>query len=93
MPTVHLTDRTIRSLKTDKDREMFWDDVLTGFGVRVTRQSKKTFILRYRLNGKRPRMTLGTYPPLGLAEARVKARSILVQTDEGFDPTRAEEDS
>lgn len=90
MPTVHLTDRTLRSLRTQKPREMFWDRVLTGFGVRVTKSGQKTYLVRYRLNGKRPRVKIGTYPTFGLADARARARTILLQAETGEDPSRAE---
>lgn len=90
MPTVHLTDRSLKSLRTSQPREMFWDHVLPGFGVRVTQNGKKTFVVRYRLNGKRPRVTIGSYPAFGLADARARARAILLQVGTGEDPSRAE---
>lgn len=90
MPTVHLTDRSLKSLRTSQPREMFWDHVLPGFGVRVTQNGRKTFVVRYRLNGKRPRVTIGSYPAFGLADARARARAILLQVGTGEDPSRAE---
>jgi integrase len=90
MPTVHLTDRSLKSLRTSLPREMFWDSVLPGFGVRVTQNGRKTFVVRYRLNGKRPRVTIGSYPAFGLADARARARTILLQVGTGEDPSRAE---
>ena len=90
MPTIHLTDRSLRSLRTTKPREMFWDNVLPGFGVRVTKSGHKTFLVRYRLNGKRPRVKIGSYPTFGLADARARARAILLQAETGEDPSRAE---
>lgn len=90
MSTVHLTDRSLKSLRTSKSRDMFWDSVLPGFGVRVTQNGRKTFVVRYRLNGKRPRVTIGSYPAFGLADARARARTILLQVGTGEDPCRAE---
>lgn len=69
---------------------MFWDRILQGFGVRVTNSGRKTFIVRYRLNGKRPRVKIGTYPALSLPDARARARTILLEVGEGVDPSQAE---
>jgi integrase len=91
MPIVHLTNRTLQALKTDKAQETFWDDSLHGFGVRVSGTSnRKSFILRYRgRNGKRPRYTIGTYPVISLANARDTARELLVEAARGNDPADA----
>jgi integrase len=91
MPRIHLTDRTLRALKTQKNQETFWDDSLNGFGVRVSGTSnRKSFILRYRgRNNKRPRLTIGPYPALSLADARDKARELLVDVAQGNDPADA----
>jgi integrase len=56
----------------------------------VTQSGRKTFVVRYRLNGKRPRVTIGSYPAFGLADARARARTILLQVGSGEDPSRAE---
>ena len=91
MPTQNLTDRTLRSLSTDKAQEEFWDGAFQGaaFGVRVSGATEsKRFILRYSLAGKRRRMTLGSYPDLALSAARERARELVVAIDSGRDPLR-----
>ena len=82
-----LTDRTVRGLDTGgKAQADFWDTRVTGFGVRVSAEGRKTWVLRYRVQGRQRRMSLGTYPSLGLADARVAARRALGRVAHGEDP-------
>jgi len=93
-----LTDRTIRSLKPRATGQYERPDGLVpGLSIRINRNSK-SFVLFYRERmpdesggfapGKRlRRLTLGTYPALGLAQARTKAQRALSQlTTKGIDP-------
>lgn len=89
MPTLHMTDRMLRSLATRKDLEDFYDSVLPGFGARVHRSGSRTFFVRYRAAGKNRRTTLGTYPAISLAEAREKARAIQSDVARKLDPAEA----
>ena len=42
MPTVKLTDRLLRHLKSEKKREFFWDESFPGhFGVRMSDRRKQ----------------------------------------------------
>ena len=87
MPIVKLTDRLLRSLKTEKKREDLWDESFPGaFGVRVTERGTKTFILRYRFGGQQRRFTLGRYPVVDLADAREMALDVLREVNRGEDP-------
>lgn len=86
MPTAHLTDRTIKALATDKRQEDVWDESLEGFGVRVSESGRKVFVVRYRANGTRRRMTIGKYPSVGLAQARAIAKGVIGAVATGGDP-------
>lgn len=68
-----LTDLRIRKLKApEKGQKTYFDEAQKGFGVRVSQGGTKTFIV---LQGKaRKRKTLGKYPDLSLAEARILAK-------------------
>jgi hypothetical protein len=87
-------DRTILALKPGDKRVQYWDESLPGFGLRVSppnRKSpkgRKTWIVMYRRpSGSAVRLKLGTYPAVGLAEARLKAKDYLGQIEiEGRDP-------
>ena len=85
-----LTDRSIRNLKTEKTQEDFYDKGFSdgSFAVRVTTSGRKSFVLFYRANGRKRRMTLGTYPAMSLAEARKKARDVLNEVFKGHDPAK-----
>lgn len=85
MPTVTLTDRSIPKLKPKHTRVEYFDRALPGFAVRVTPKGVKTFVFLYRVNGKLRRLTLGSYPDVGLAEARGQARQALQKTSVGRD--------
>lgn len=90
MPTVRLTDKSVRSMKapTESPQVDYWDDKLSGFGLRVSK-SKKSWVLRYRFEERKRRITIGTYPTLPLADARDKAKDFLYQVEKGIDPAKA----
>src|SRR5215831_4043517 len=75
-----LSDRFLRSLvrPNSKDQEI-WDPSLRGFGCRARKTGVVSFFVMRRPRGQRKlvRLTLGSYPTLGLAEARARAREAL----------------
>jgi integrase len=70
MPTITLTDLSIRSLKCEA-RTDYWDAKTAGFGIRVGRRSK-VFIAKIANR----RHTIGLYPGLSLADARRRALAL-----------------
>lgn len=88
MAVIRFTDRTIKTLKTDKRQEDFFDADFTGgsFICRVSQTGGKAFVFAFRLNGQRGRVTIGPYPAIGLAEARAKALQMAGQVARGEDP-------
>ncbi len=80
------TDRSINTLRPRSERYEVWEDGRTSFGVRVAPSGRKSWIYMYRFNGKARRMTLGTYPQLSLANARVKHAEAKRRLAEGRDP-------
>lgn len=89
MPIIRLNDRTVAALKAPAaDRAEYFDRTLPGFGVRVGAGGRKTFIVFYRVPGRRTlrRQSLGTYPQTSLATARKAAQDALRKTDVGRDP-------
>ena len=65
-----------------------WDEDFPGFGLRVSASGRRTWILMCRMGKTLRRLTLGRYPTLGLADARVKATHALREVDRGEDPGR-----
>jgi integrase len=82
------TDRFIDALKPKTTRYEVWEN--GGFGVRVSTRGGKSWVWVYHYNGRPRRMTLGTYPPLGLADAHVKLAAARKLLAEGIDPGEAE---
>ncbi len=82
-----LTNATIRSLPTPKTgRAEYPDDLVPGLKVRVSSRGAKSWTFRFRVDGQQRRMTLGSYPILGLADARELARGHLIKVGAGTDP-------
>jgi len=90
----HLTHRTLAALRPQRSRYVLWDSSLPGFGVRVSVQGTKTFVLKYRLPSGRTRWkTLGRIEQLSLEEARKRARRDVGLVADGHDPLRALDDA
>src|ERR1700680_764270 len=56
-----------------------------GLMLRVSECGAKSWVLRYRLDGKRHDMGLGKLSRYSLAEARDKARKLHREIDDGID--------
>jgi integrase len=61
------------------------DSSLSGFGLRIT-QSKKTFQVRRKRNGKDIRVKIGEYPAMNLKQAKEKAYKVLSDIENGINP-------
>lgn len=66
--------------------EMHWDDSVKGYGLRVSSQGKKVFMVMGRVLGKSIQFTLGPYGTLTEAKARERAQKVLQDMREGIDP-------
>jgi integrase len=78
------TDKAIAALRSKAERYEVWEG--GGFGVRVSPRGVKAWIWVYHFAGRPRRMTLGTYPALGLADARIKLADARKLLEEGIDP-------
>jgi hypothetical protein len=83
-----LTKRLIDSLEADAGRDHFiWDSRLTGFGLRLTRTGRQSYVIQYRTAfGRSRRMTLGTTRVLTPDQARKEASRLLARARQGEDP-------
>ena len=68
-----LTDRSIQSLKPRDVRYDVRDAALPGLSLRVNANGTKTWTVKVSRDGIQQRVTLGKYPDVRLAEARLKA--------------------
>jgi integrase len=94
MPKQNLTDRTLKSLKPDKNKTYdLMDSIVPGLGVRVLDSGRRTFVLvtRYPGSNNPTRRALGEYGELTLEKARDKARGWLELIRKGVDPKEHEE--
>ncbi|HMF25893.1 MAG TPA: integrase arm-type DNA-binding domain-containing protein [Pseudolabrys sp.] len=87
MPFV-LTDRFCSSVRSDSKRSEFFDDVVSGLSLRVTKDGHRSFAFTYTSprDGKRARVTIGTYPSTSLAAARGRAEEARGYVQAGDDP-------
>ncbi len=87
MPKLKFTARGIEAIKPPERGQIdYWDAALPGFILRMSPSGRKTWCVSYRHEGRRRRHTLGTYPSLGLADARDKASDALREVAHGKDP-------
>lgn len=85
--TARLTKRVIENLPAKSDRYVVRDSELKGFGVRVSPQGRKTYLVRYRTTGRADRlMVLAPHSVLTTEEAREHARRALAAAAMGGDP-------
>lgn len=83
---MRLTAQSVDKMKPTSKRQQITDDHCPGLNLIVQPTGKKGWAVRYRVNGKHRRMTLGAYPVLSLADARQRAREVLAAAAEGRDP-------
>jgi integrase len=75
---MRLTDIAIRNLeKPKKGAVIYPDDVLAGFGVRVSEGGTKSFVLTHGV--RRQRETIGRVGVISLADARAEAKRLLAE--------------
>ena len=76
---MRLTDLTLRGLKcpAGKSSTTYFDDALTGFGVRVSMGGTQTYIVLY--GPARRRVKIGRVGVLSLKQARDRAKIVLAQ--------------
>ena len=83
-----LDARFVEGLKPPADgkAEIIWDTDQRGFGLRIQPSGRKTWLAVYQRDGRSRWLTLGTYPPLSLKDARDLAKDKLADVQKGVDP-------
>jgi integrase len=83
----HLTDRVIRALPVPASGSVItYDADVAGFGIRVTANDARSFVLNYVVHGRERRMTIGRFPTWSATAAREQAKSLRRKIDAGVDP-------
>lgn len=82
-----LTDRGIKTLGPRSSTYIEFDTVVKGFGVRVTPNGTKAFVIDYRTrSGRQRRYTIGKFPTWSVTAAREEAKRLLRKVGLGGDP-------
>lgn len=81
-----LTEKRIRDLKPGPKTQFLWDRQVANLGVRITPSGVKSFVLFYRVAGKKRLATLARCSEISLKDARERARKDLAAVREGTDP-------
>lgn len=84
----HLTEAIVKALpKPATGNRITYDDIVKGFGVRVTAAGTRAFVLNYRTKGGRERrLTIGSFQVWSVTAARVEAKGLKLRVDQHEDP-------
>ena len=93
-----LTARFIATVKPPQQgRVEYWDTVLKSrraiFGLRITENGVKSWVMMYRIDGRQKRLTIGHYPALDLGDARTEAEKIITKIAKGGDPAKEKQEA
>ena len=74
-----------------------WDGELKGFGIKIAKGGRKSYVCKYRVGSGRTaptrRMTIGAHgSPWTVDQARLEARKILGRAANGEDPAKEKQD-
>ncbi len=75
-----------------KGQRLIFDDhrdAPRGFGLRITAAGGKAFILKYTIDGRERRKTIGDWPTWSVEAARAEARDLVRNIGQGKDPLEA----
>jgi integrase len=90
MPKQHLTDASVKRLALPAaGSSIVYDDKVIGFGVRMTRNGAKSYVLRYRVRGTQRDCTYTIGAAITVwrtTEARAEAKRLRQLVDQGGDP-------
>jgi len=84
-----LTKQRIDALRYEgngSQKCILWDESLSGFGCRVYPGGKKSFLLSYRIGGRKREMVLGPYGKITVDQARRMAQKHTADILDGKDP-------
>ena len=97
MPTARITKTTVDNARPAATDWFLWDADLKGFGLKVSKGGRKSYVCQYRTPGGRAgedrRVTIGAHgSPWTVETARSEAKKILGRAANGEDPAREKQD-
>jgi hypothetical protein len=79
----------VENIKPTGSRREVPDPALSGLYLVVQPSGAKSWAVRFRLNGKSSKLTLGKYPDMGVAAARQAATEAKEKVAQGIEPKPA----
>ena len=97
MPSTKITKTAVDSAKPEATDWFLWDTELKGFGLKVSKGGRKSYVCQYRTPGGRSgenrRITIGGHgSPWTVETARAEAKKILGRVANGEDPAQEKQD-
>ncbi len=89
MAVKKLTKKAIDSFHYEgdgKSRDVRWDGEVSGLGLRLYPSGRRSFVLSYRIGGRKRLLALGNFGTLTIEQARKRARRHLGAIEDGIDP-------
>ena len=88
MPSIRLNKRTVEAIENPtKGQKFYWDDKLTGFGLKAAKTSK-SYIVEGQVCRKRRRYIIGRVEVFSPEVARKQAMTVLQDMANGIDPNQ-----
>jgi len=84
-----LTKRVVEAAEVREKDYVIWDDELPGFGLRVFKSGKRSYVLQYRAAGRSRRYSIGLHGMWTADTARKEARVQLGKIAQGENPAEA----
>ncbi len=81
-----ITKRLIDTIKPKNTDFFIWDSDMPGFGLRIMKTGKKSYMVQYRHGGRTRRVTFGRVGIMTPDEARKEARELLTAAGKGANP-------
>lgn len=82
----YLTDKSVEHAKPSANRQEKPDANCHGLYLVIQSSGTKSWALRYRIQNKPKKMTLGNYPALSLKDARLEGHKMMALVRDGVDP-------
>lgn len=83
-----LTKRAVEGFEPREKPTFLWDagdGAVKGFGVCVNPSGKRTFVAQFRVRGKSKRVSIGSFGPWTVEQARDHAKALIRDADLGID--------
>ncbi len=81
-----LTKRIVEGTAPASADLFVWDDDVQGFGLRVFRSGRRSYLIQYRVGKRTRRVTIGSHGVWTVETARREAKALLGQVAAGIDP-------